>query len=142
MEMNVLHQPPTILSLAAASILRPCVLKKTSPELSVGNSQMDELADDISVQNNNDVENDNENDNNSNNITVTSATALLRPDRDDDPDSNNYRNDTIDVGLSEKAKGKQKAMEGLLHPESSKGRENNGEDSVSSQKDHTNEDDA
>ena len=142
MEMNVLHQPPTILSLVTASILRPRVLKKTSPELSVGNSQMDKLADDVSVQNDNDVENDNENDNNSDNITVTPVTILLRPDRDDDSDSNNYRNNTIDVGLSEKAKGKQKAMEGLLHPESSKGRENNGEDSVSSQKDHTNEDDA
>ena len=132
-----------ILFLTAASILRPHVLKKTSPESSVDNSQVDELAEDVSIQNNNknNNKNDNDNGNDSNNITVTPATALLRSDHDNDLDSNNYCNDTTDVGLSEKAKGKQKAMEGSLYSESSKGRENNGKDSASPQKDHTNEND-
>ena len=69
-------------------------------------------------------------------------TALLRSDCDNNPDSNNYCNNITDVGLSEKAKRKQKVIKNLLHLESSKGRENNGKDSISSQKDHTNENNA
>ena len=108
MGMNVLHKPLIIIFLAAASILRLHILKKTFSEPSVDNSQVDELTNDVSIQNNN--ENDNENDNNngndSDNITVTSATALLRPDHNDNSNSNNYHNDTTDVELSKKVKEK------------------------------------